>query len=270
MQPILKISIYTKFNSYIAMQKLLLFSAIVMLACCKQVDKKNNKIEDDIKLNSSLTGKVKTQQVGQATIKHIYDNNGKLVKTDDGDTNFTEFTYTNVQIRVKQYSFGGHLQIDQIMELNKQGLVTKSADAARPEKSYTTYEYDDKGHLIKQREYTEGIEIEEVLTINWWGANGNLDSSYVYKGADIIKEQKYFTYYRDKANSIAAENLGYVFAGVTSKNPILEEKTIRHSSTIETRIEKSEYAFDDNGRITKRIVNEKDGTEIFTIQFTYY
>ncbi len=235
------------------MNKWLTMSVLVFFLSCKKEE--GNKMEP-------LAQRVKTVTNGN-TLHYTYDEQKRLVKA-EADLGFYKEEYVYEPGRVSWSLSEASITIHSVYELDVNGYLKSSRYVSSPDISF--YEFTPVG--VRVRTYDDKNPITE--TRYYYNAGtGLLDSTRMTTGG-VWKSTNLFSFFTDKANTIADINFGRGFWGHLSPHPAKAIVTRRpDGNTINVSFTNYTYTYDDRGRIASRTFTTSGG-QTGTETYTYY
>ncbi|MBN2213220.1 MAG: hypothetical protein JW723_03160 [Bacteroidales bacterium] len=238
-------------------KKYYLFFALVpffVLSTCEKDDSKETVCRVTVM-------KIKSGEESDS-IMYVYDDKGRLIKTELDENWYTTYQYGTNKVTEKSYADGA-LSYTNVYTLDFDGYAMTStytkAGNADPE-STTTYDFDEDGYLISTTEVDEDDHTDVDIN-NYEYEDGNLMyKEHIHDKSAFYSESEY-EYYLDKPNKF---NNRYPYKGKQSVN--LTKQMTYTSGTI-NRISNYSYDINKAGYVIREI--ETIGTIIWEIEYVY-
>lgn len=215
--------------------------------------------------------KVKTYTIGGDNVTYTYDVQGRILSRLNAASNWKyEFSYTNFTA-TENYFINSTLSTTKVYDLNADGLVIKESYtlplSSIPYKATYTY--------------NANKQLAALVRSNSLNTNTTTETSF-YTGSTLDSMQTtfsynndlyrfWYSYYTDKANSIAYKNQGYLFYAEEASMPLKKVTSIfRAGNNFNTQVDDYTHLFDINNRITKRTITTAGGGGSSVNDITYY
>jgi hypothetical protein len=238
------------------MKKPLLLLPLILLITAYQSKPGNSLIRikevDNLKTGSSAT--------------YIYDEQGRVLTMKSSLGATVQYQYIG-NLAIKQFSGAGNFNAQtDTFELDKNGVAQFDRQGAPGGLSgQAKFKYDENGYRVETKQFYNGVVVAKY-TNNM--AGGNI-SRYTYTDDKNISKVVLYFYYPDKANTIGDNNLGMTYQGKDSKN-LMKESIALDEKGDTASIMFYHYKFDNQGRVTHRVVRQKNGALQDSTGYTYY
>jgi len=224
---------------------------VILFSCKKD---KNNYTTAPVMSYPKINTETYVYGGNSSTETYSYNSNGRIFLLTQSDGSFIKYEYSNNKLIMEHYQSGGSLLYTAFNKINSLGLVVSDSMSS----SYSKYEYDVNGYLIKELNYNNGILTDSSIYTIFNGntisvTRNNLTTTYLYT-------VEYFT---DKSNTIGNENKGIGFWGKQSTNLV---KSVAYSIVGQGQLSLEEYTyeFDINGRVSRQTITGDPGYTTFT------
>ncbi len=202
-----------------------------------------------------------------SSASYTYDEQGRILTSKSSKGPGAQYQYTS-NVAIKQLSAAGNIgaQTD-TFRLNSNGWVEMEADNYEGKtQSLSKYKYDVGGFMVEARQFING---SLAGTASYVIVKGNrTDYTYIDEKKEVLSKVHY-TYYNDKINTIGEENMGMLFHGRDSKN-LFKESIGLNAKGDTVSINFYSYKFDNQGRVTQRVLRQKNGALQDSTGYVYY
>lgn len=221
-----------------------------------------SKSRTDIVTTPKNVYKIKSWSSNGTPRNYTYDNQGRLSLVDFSNGAYSEYVYESGKVVYKYFSSPNVLSSQREYILDANGMVVNERSSLNPLLDIT-YQYDNKQNIATYK-YVNGAN---SFSYSYFFSKQNLDSICNYDKNNQWVSTTRFTYYTDKLNTIADENIGLFFTPKMRKNLLKTQETQYANGNAPTLYDFN-YEFDDKDRAIK-VKTSKAGVVQWTEIITY-